>query len=270
MGKAWDINSMPMIQDDSDAAAAIPKNRVCGRIPRDYSVDGFGSGAHSIEWDREPFTLDEIKDRINEAEKAGEDNITRNKDAGLGPKDQDGISYCWVNAPCWLVEATRVKQGNPHVSLSPASVGAPIKNYQNQGGWGTQACEYGAEHGFVPSSMWGDNAIDRKLDTPESREIRKYFKIEEYYDLPNKRDPLHIRILCTCLLVYGPVGVGLDWWGHEVSVEWVTMKGGKLVFPSMNSWGDNYGDGGRFVLSEEKVKASDAVCIRAVTSSGAA
>jgi hypothetical protein len=131
---------------------------------------------------------------------------------GRVSRNQSRTNYCWVFGAVAAVEAKRLIHGYPYLSFSPASVGAPLVNYQNRGFWSTPAIQYLAEHGMVPTSMWPDTAIDRKYDTAETREVRKYHKVTEWWELRKR----NFDQLATCLLSQIPVAVGFNWWGHAV------------------------------------------------------
>src|SRR5262249_49423582 len=72
------------------------------------------------------------------------------KHYGLPCKDQNGTNYCWANSPVYALEFVRIWQNYPKVILSPASVGAPINNFQNQGGYGKNALKWLTDNGAVP------------------------------------------------------------------------------------------------------------------------
>ena len=126
-----------------------------GMRPRDWTRHPYGAVAGTA-----PFPADllipenEWEDRIKEQE-SEQSSLEHIADArGIKVKNQQSTNYCWVNAPTHCVELLRAKQGQSFVELSPASVGAPINDYQNQGGWGPEAVAYIAKYGLVPSSLW--------------------------------------------------------------------------------------------------------------------
>lgn len=255
----YDVRKMPLIDGSFDIAKHTKAfKRKCGRIQRDFVADGFCSSPYSSGFDVEPF--DDAADRFRQAEKDETDNITFLRENGIGPKDQDGINYCWINAPIWAFEFTRAKMGLPRVKLSSASVGCKIKNFKNVGGWGTQGLDYLVEHGAVPDAMWPNNALDRKYDTAEADAERPRYKGTEFYELK----PKDLRQLDTALLMGLVVPVGLSWWGHEVTIVWKDSQGNYI---HMNSWGEKYGDKGLGRLTPDKAKADDALCFRQVIAS---
>jgi hypothetical protein len=236
-----------------------------GRLPRDYNQEPFGSLPFAA-----PFPSDmlipesEWDDRIKEME-ATKTRLTDLCDqAGLTVLDQNGTNYCWINAPVHCVEVLRVANGQPLVRLSPASCGGPIKNYRNVGGWGTEGLKYIVSTGIVPQAQWPPNAITKSYDTAETRELRKQFKVTEWWDLR----PRNMQELISCLLQRIPVAVGLNWWSHEVTyMDPVALGGGKYGARIDNSWSTSWGTNGRGILSGSKVLPDDAVAPRVATPS---
>lgn len=183
-----------------------------------------------------------------------------------GPRvlNQSQTNYCWINAPVHTIMLTRAKQGELYIPLSPASVGAKIKNFRNVGGWGSEGLKYIRERGVVPQSLWPANAIDRRYDNEESDRARSHFKCHEWYTLR----PRNFDQLASCLLQNIPVAIGLNWWGHEVTAV-ALLRTGENEYAILidNSWGENWGDKGRGVLAGTKMLPDDAVAPRVVTAS---
>ena len=180
--------------------------------------------------------------------------------SGFKSLNQGNTNYCWINATTQNVHYIRAMQGLKHVPLSPASVGAKIKNFKNQGGWGSQGLEYIIKHGLVPQSLWPPNAISRQYDTPEADAERKKYSVLEWWELrPGSFDEL-----ATCLLLGYPVSVGYNWWGHQVLACQLVVQGGDFLIDIDNSWG-NWGDEGHGLLTERKGTPDDAVVARVGT-----
>jgi len=225
-----------------------------GLFLRDYSESPFASGP-TKPFDLQIIDPSEWKDRIREKD----EKKTRNSDladqVGLKCKNQSNTNYCWINAPVYCYESARVQAGLPLVYFSPASVGGPIKNYRNVGGWGSQGLEYMVAHGVVPESLWPANAISRQY-YDETLEVRAKHKVSEFYDL----EPRNWEQLITCLLLNIPVAIGLNWWSHEVTaVDAVLMSNGDIGVRIRNSWGMEWGDDGYSVLVKSKANPDDAV-----------
>lgn len=177
----------------------------------------------------------------------------------LPHKDQATTNYCWINAPVHCLEIVRLQQnqngpnGKP-VILSPASVGAKIKNYRNVGGWGKEGLEGIIKWGCVPVDKWPANAIDKKYDTAANRqEALKYRVIEWFECIPRNLDQM-----VSLLLRRKPGASGLNWWRHEVTYCDCLWLDGQIAIRARNSWA-NYGDFGFFVLQGSKMYADDYV-----------
>jgi hypothetical protein len=220
---------------------------------------GFGAGRNAPPF---PSSLliprDEWKDRIAEAEATKSrlsDLVTQ---AGLPCKNQEQTNYCWVNAPTHCAEIARLLQNEPPVVLSPASVGAPVKDYANEGGWGQEALDYAAEHGWAPVALWPANAISSQFDTDASRAARASYRQELWYELR----PRNLDDLISALLRRMAVAAGLNWWSHEVTFADPVWVNDDIAVRMRNSWGMNWpsaGAGGWSILSGSKMLPDDAV-----------
>lgn len=232
-----------------------------GYNPRDYGAAPYGSFA--APFPRE-FYIDssEWSERIEALDKTKSQPFHHKKLAGFESLDQGRTNYCWINAPVQACHYVRAIQGLVHVPLSPASVGAKIKNFRNVGGWGSQGLEYLKKYGAVPQSMWPANAIDRRYDTNATMEIRAKYRVVESYELPDRS----FHALVSCLLRGWPVAVGYNWWRHEVLACGLHIRGGDpesdTVVEIDNSWGTNWGDNGHGILVRSKATPDDAVAAR--------
>lgn len=265
------LNANELVIDDSNFHLHVGDTFVSGELKtrglqmRDWAKEPFGSLPFAAAFPRELLvSRDEWDERIEEMER----NKTRLTDlcdqAGLTVLDQNGTNYCWINAPTHCVEILRMVQGEQMVRLSPASCGGPIKGYRNVGGWGTEGLRYIVEHGLVPQSKWPANAIERRYDTEETRELRKLFKVQEWFDCrPRNEDEL-----ISLALRRIPSAVGYNWWSHEVTgMDAVALGKGRYGLRIDNSWGLGYGTKGRSVLSGTRHLPDDIVAPRMTTPS---
>lgn len=258
----------PLLDDnfdwhDSQTVDGETKGR--GLKPRNYELIKYGSMPFATAFPSE-LLIDESEwdDRIQEMEK----NKTRLSDkldqAGVTVLDQRQTSFCWIFAPTHAVEVLRVVNGQPFVRLSPASAGCKIKNFRNEGGWGTEGLKYIIEHGLVPDSLWPMAAISRQYDTPAADAERSKYRVHEWWELKPRNLAEHM----SCLLMNLPVAVGLNYWGHEVlDIDPVAFGNGKYGARFNNSWGLGFGDRGRAVRTGSKLFADDAVTPRVPTPS---
>lgn len=174
---------------------------------------------------------------------------------GLKVKDQDGTNYCWINAPVHCIEICRVMQNQPMISLSPASCGAPIKGFRNNGGWGKEGLQYIANYGVVPSANWPDNAINRQYYTEENKALALSYRALEWWVLR----PRNLEEQVSVILQGFAVAVGLNYWSHEVTDVRVAWVDGEPAIIFDNSWGMDYGANGRGMRQGSKRLADDAV-----------
>lgn len=184
--------------------------------------------------------------------------------ADLPCLNQEQTNYCWANAPTYCCEVVRILQGEPLVLLSPASVGGPITNYQNVGGWGKQALQYISDNGIDPQSVWPANAIDSQYHTAENVQLAKSYRATEWWDLngPNVLDNM-----ISCLLRDSPAAAGYSWWSHEVTVKDAVWKDGAIALLCRNSWGMTWGDRGYFFIQGDRMIPDDAVAPRVMIAS---
>lgn len=266
------LKSNCIVIDDSNASSYASFDPIIngtqmsrGLLPRDLSVHPFGGLAAAEPFDLPLIPRAEWLDRIEEAERKRTHLRALCEDAGMQVLDQNGTNYCWINAPTWCVMVQRIAAGLPMVRLSPASVGAKIKNFRNNGGWGTEGLQYIEKHGLVPQAIWPANAIDRSYDNAASDAERPKFRVREWWDIPRNFDKM-----ATCLFLNIPVAIGLNWWSHEVTaMRVVSLGGGKFGIEIANSWGTGWSDNGYGVLTESKGTPDDAVAPRTVTPSDA-
>lgn len=260
-------NSIPVIGDDNYRDFIDPvvdgQKMFCARTPRDMSATPLSGFRAAPLLKLKPLDRSEVVERIKErrAKKAMMRDLLDYLKVAI--KNQQRTNYCWMFAVIRLLEATRAMQGQRYVSLSPASCACIIKNFNNVGGYGLEALEFLGKVGPVPSSMWPDTAIDRRLKTAETNAIRAQFKSDEFGQLElGDLDQLN-----AWLLQYGPAAVGLNWWGHEVLLTDVELDSrNNFVYCFDNSWGTGWGDGGRGILTASKARGDYVVMRSAIPS----
>ena len=230
-----------------------------GRIARDWSRQPFGSVAQAFDFPLIP--RNEWQARIEEMEKTRSRLSDLILQAGNPNKNQGNTNYCWVNAVVRAMEIVRLMNGLPYVALSPASVGGPIKNYRNQGGWGGEALDYIIEHGVANCDTWPANAIDRQYDNEASRANRLLHTFKEWTDVASRDFDQKMTLLFNRI----PVPCGYNHMGHEMcSVDPVYLGGDDFGARDENSWGDTQR---WIVFGEEKATPDDAVAPRVPTAS---
>jgi len=238
----------PVIDDNTDVKLLLEHARglnLRGR-PRGFA---YGKVATPFN-DSLLIPQEEWLDWLADAERTKSTPMDLIKDAGLKVKNQETTNYCWVNSPVYCMELHRIKQGQRHVELSPASAAARIKKFRNVGGWGRDALEWLSENGCSPIEFWPANAIEKRYDTAENRELCKDFVFDKWIEL----EPRNLEQVFSCLLRRIPVSVGLNFWGHQISYIWVNydkkLKEFQPIFA--NSWGEGWGTDGYGVLAGNK------------------
>ena len=171
----------------------------------------------------------------------------------LPAKDQNGLGYCWVYGSTRAVEIERVRTGLTQLEFCPESLGGPLTNWQNEGGYASEAFAGLETAGIAESKLcpfphhlnprtwdrlWKDNAL--------SHETATWTEIS-----PDDRSPDFDEIV-TALLDNRPVAAGLSWWGHlvcflqpillppETNCQVNTPDGAKVGILFQNSWGPDW------------------------------
>lgn len=268
------VGSTPIVDETNEHILAPAADPIIdgvqmsrGRMPRDWQSHPYGSVFSPKTFATKPRS--DWKSLLDARTKAGALASGVIKFRGIPPLNQNGTSFCWCNAPTQAVQVTRCLNGQKHVPLSPASVGAPINGFRNQGGWGLDAMKRLVSHGAVPVSLWPANGISRQYDTDAARGEGQRFKAIEWEDLEQG----DFDGLATALLLGFVCPIGIDRWSHEVlcvDLVWTGSEWGILIY---NSWGESYGDKGFAVLTEKWISSRgtfDAEVLRSVTGSNAA
>lgn len=235
-----------------------------GYIPRNFEENPAGSSGFAAPFNMATIPRSEWAERIKDREKRGR-ILTRLADAaGVKRMDQGQIGYCWSYGTVGSVHLRRLAMGLPHVQLSACSVAAPIKKFQNQGGWSGEAVRYIATNGIVPEHLWpnGNAGVNRAYYTQANLQIAKQFTIDAqgWIDLQQN----NFDQLMTLLLLDLPAPVGLDWWGHLIcAVDPLILGANSFGYRFDNSWGRSYGTDGRGVLAESKGRPTE--CVAPIT-----
>lgn len=211
--------------------------------------------------------------------------------------DQNGDGYCWSYSGHGCVMLNRAKMMLPYKRLSGHCVAAIIKKGRDEGGWGAASADFIAQYGTADVDHWKEKSRDIRQDTPEMRQHMLSYKVDgawrdlqaAAYDANFSEDQA-----CTLLLSNIPIQGDFNWWSHSVCLmrlvlnmrptEAKSAKAKRMlktdlksldfnneaeykVFADiigklgLNSWTDNYGDLGEFVLTGSKAKLDGGVAV---------
>lgn len=233
-----------------------PPGYSTGLVPRDYST-------HPVGYNSKPFTLPiipkEKRQALLDAQIASKSRLSdirrRGKNGGIIPStDQNGKGFCWSHSSTSAVLLLMAKQGEPYAELSAYAVACIIKNFQDQGGWGSQSLEFIASRGIPTAQFWPQRSMNRANDNPNTWADAAKHKVTEWMDL----EPRNTDQFITCLLLGIPVVTDLNWWGHSVcTMDLVSLN--PLKTKIWNSWGDGWGDQGEGILEGSKAIPDGAI-----------
>lgn len=259
--------------------AAVPSLKDLKLIPRE-------------EW------IDRIKKQ--EADQSSLQHIRRKSGPNGGhipALDQNGDGYCWFYSGTGCVMLRRACMGLPYKRLSGHSGAAIIKKGRDEGGWGALSADFIAQFGVADVDHWKEKSRDIRQDTPETRANMLLYKVDgewrdlgaDVYDANFNEDQA-----CTLLLSNNPIQGDFNWWSHSVMLMRLVLNMrpteaksakakrmmktdfGSLDFNKdedykvfadvigklgLNSWTDNYGDLGEFVLTGTKAKLNGGVAV---------
>lgn len=239
--------------------------RMRGLEPRDYSAFPVGYSAFAKAFDLPLIPRDQWKERLAEQKAHSADlyniRLKGNNGQPIPSRDQDGYGYCWAHSSVSACLLLRARDNQPYADLSAFSVAAPIKNFRNQGGWGSQSLEYIATKGVATSATWPQQSMNRgNLNDAMYADAAKY-KVTEWMDL----DPEKMKDqLVTCLLLGIPVVSDFNWWGHSVcTCRLVNVFDDWSIETTIwNSWGDSWSDRGMGNLKGSKAIPNGAIAPR--------
>lgn len=197
----------------------------------------------------------EWKERIEEREKTNRTIRALKEYKNVPSLNQNGTNYCWAHGPTCCMQIVQLQSGEELKPLSAVSVAAPIKNFQNVGGWGDQALNYIRANGINEVKDWPINKIDRRYFTAENKEKAKKNLCQEWLDLK----PKNFNELMSCLLRGIPVAVAFMWWSHLVTAVDAVIDNGEVCPVIWNSWSDDWGDKGLSVIKGNKKFADEQI-----------
>jgi len=235
-----------------------------GHLERDWSAHPYGSYYFAKPFDIPLIPEVEWAERLEERKRKKKQLVeVRNRGMfgkQMPSRDQNGRGYCWAHSSVSAMLLCRAMDNLPYVDLSAYAVACIIKNYRDQGGWCMQSLEWMVENGCPDSKFWPQQAVDRKLDTPEMRANAKLHRFTKWVEL----EPGNVEQMVTLLLMGIPVVTDFNWWSHSVcTMQLESVK--PLRTRIWNSWGDKWSEDGTGELEERKATPDGAVAPWIVT-----
>ncbi len=272
---------MPKTLDDSGEVVSVT-----GYIPRDYEAQPLGSGRGAVlahEAILRAYPDEKVwRERFKELEAKKMDLVSVLTRAFAAKRwyglNQDPTNYCWGYGPTHAYMIQRLLAGEPFHRMSPYSVCAIIKNYQNNGGWGSQFLAQMIQSGIATEEHWpmerpGMSRSERQAANMNAiRNGRQYLagsranaalhKCLEYDDLPARSWPHKMAYACVPL----PIASGYNKIGHErCTVGGVILSSGELAAADLDSY---TGDGSPDIkiYTERSLGAGEDMVVPRITS----
>lgn len=249
------IGAMPIITDHNAGQFINPvidgHQRICALAPRDFGRYPVGGCGFAAIRPFNTYTKAELIDRIKQRDeyRSGLRHICDSK--RILCKDQDGISYCWAYGTVHVMEIAYGVQGDGYVPLSATAAGALITGGVNRGGYGAEAIDFLSKHGTCREQDWPEHQISLRYNTPQVSQMSQCNVITDWGELPTG----DLDQLAAAVINNFPVTIGLPWWGHQVAIiDLVLLAGNVIGFVFDNSWGTNWGENGRGVLTPQKAR----------------
>lgn len=271
-----DLGTAPIVGDHNWRDFVKPLNgdgvSESGFISRDLIENPFGCYEGSSSFPSELlYDEKQIKEIIEEQERnqtSLKHIIDRAPPLWL---NQSPTNYCWCYAVVHGVMIVRLVAGYPLERLSPYSAACIIKNFKNNGGWGSQALTHIVKYGVASEKFWPMETPEMSSGQRESanmnaiRNGRQYLEssradaarhvVTEFYELR----PRNWLEKLSCLVRRMPVPSGYNWMGHEMcSIRAVILPNGQLGCEDM----DHYGSKGKYnsrIMTQSRGTADDQV-----------
>lgn len=277
------------LQSLANPADQLSECSPSGYIPRDMHEQPLGSGVGTTtlpQWVLDQYgTKQARKERMAELKAKGmriQDILQRAIDRSTNKfvcLNQNPTNYCWCYAYIHLLLILREMAGEPFIRLSPFSLACLIKNFQNIGGWGSQACERSYQDGVADEKYWPQERPEMSSSQRSSanmnaiRNGRQYLagsranaalhKSLEHWDLKPRNWNEKAAVLCIPM----PVASGYNWMGHErCSIDLCELSNGDEGCVDLDSYTGNGGLDLK-VLSSSRGAADDQVVGRVLTPS---
>lgn len=244
-----------------------PANYGRGLVPRDYTQCPVGYLYCAKPFDLPLMTDDEIEAciRRKDADNSWLDNIRDRGAFGsrIPSRNQGSRGYCWKHSGTSAALLVRARDNQPYVDLSAYAGACIIKNYRDEGGWGSEGIEFQASRGDPSSDFWPQQSTDRACDNPATWENAKLHRVAEWMDL----EPRNARQWATCLCNNIPVVADRNWWSHSTcDCRLIAWNGGRNPrVRTWNSWGDSWKQAGMGDLEGSQAIPDGMIAPRTIT-----
>jgi hypothetical protein len=147
---------------------------------------------------------------------------------------------CWCHSGVSAQLLVRAAMGESYLDLSPFSIGCPIKNYRDEGGWGAEGVEFQGTKGCATSEFWPQRSMSKSNDNPKTWENAAKHKYVQWMDCSDDARERKLQVM-TALLLNWPVIADFNWWSHSVCLARLMSRDKTRLW---NSWGDSWSDQG--------------------------
>jgi hypothetical protein len=223
-----------------------------GCVPRDFNTHPVGYLVTARPFDLPLIPESEWQSRLDVlmADKAQLSDIRMigNNGGMIDARDQGSYGFCWAHSSVSAMLLARAKAAEPYEDLSAFAVAAVIKDFRNEGGFGSESLEFIAQRGVPTSQFWPQQSMQRANDNPSTWANAALHKYTNWRDL----DPNDMKNqLITCLLMGCPVVTDFNWWSHSVcTMDLVSLN--PFTTRILNSWGNGWSDHGSGLLQGSK------------------
>lgn len=179
--------------------------------------------------------------------------------------DQDGLPYCWVYCAKQCVEVARYIQNHGYIAVSATSVGGPIVNWRQVGGWPEDAIRRFAEVGACRESLTsGTWSLSPSKWNANWYNDCQNFRIAEWDDGSFTSAANRFDAQMTLTLLGRVHTVEFTWWSHAIAGGYAAKNLGNgrfalLMRNNWGEWGETVNGGSGYVWMEEGKGTSDAL-----------
>lgn len=281
----------------SEARAASPTSHF-GLVPRNYETHPLCYSKRAITLDIPLIPRDQLIERIQEGHAKKQflsyHRRTGGPNGGIIPAlDQNGQGYCWMYDPVTALMLLRAVQNLPYVRLSAHGPACLVKGFRDEGGWAALALEHLVTNGVPSVEFWPEKSMNRSNVTEAMKQNALLHRpAETFIDLVpavyNRNLTEDQRL--TCLVTNTPVCADRNRWSHSTCDMELVLSNQAMQNPNMlktrlqdldldnerdaqefyatistkglNTWTDNWGDKGEFIMEGNLQKMDGGGAIR--------